>query len=264
MKHLLVLLAGQSNMAGRDFAELDDITPVPGLVMMCKDKKWRPAVEPITRDRDFVGIYDQNGERINTADKWENVEPGETARRARGVGPGRTFGKLLLQSNPDCQVGLIPTAVGGTPLASWMPGGVDVSDPEGHPYDESIETAREALKEGEIVAVLWHQGESDAARKNINYKNDMKTVIENFRRDLNLDENIPFIMGELADFYTSVPMDEVVRVNREMRELAAGVKGVYVVSAEGLSHQGDNLHFDRESAHELGRRYFECYSKIQK
>ena len=34
------------------------------------------------------------------------------------------------------------------------------------------------------------------------------------------------------------------------------------VSAEGLNHRGDNLHFDTPSQYELGRRYFEEFCKM--
>ena len=52
---LLVLLAGQSNMAGRDYAGPDDLMAIPNLLMIRPDGKWQPAIEPITKDRAFVG-----------------------------------------------------------------------------------------------------------------------------------------------------------------------------------------------------------------
>ena len=30
-----------------------------------------------------------------------------------------------------------------------------------------------------------------------------------------------------------------------------------------LTHRGDNLHFDTDSLHELGRRYFEAYRQFK-
>ena len=42
---LLVLLAGQSNMAGRGYAGPDDLTVIPRLMMIRPDFKWQPAVE---------------------------------------------------------------------------------------------------------------------------------------------------------------------------------------------------------------------------
>ena len=93
-KKILVLLAGQSNMAGRGEVEAEDRKVIPGLFMINRELQWEPAVEPVTADRSFAG-----------------------------VGPGRTFGKLLLEANPGCSVGLVPTAVGGTPISAWKRGG---------------------------------------------------------------------------------------------------------------------------------------------
>ena len=61
---LLVLLAGQSNMAGRGYAEAEDLTAIPNLLMIRPDGKWQPAIEPITKDRDFVGTFSASGEKV--------------------------------------------------------------------------------------------------------------------------------------------------------------------------------------------------------
>jgi hypothetical protein len=36
-----------------------------------------------------------------------------------------------------------------------------------------------------------------------------------------------------------------------------------LVTAEGLTHKGDTLHFDAASARELGRRYAEQMKRLQ-
>ena len=61
---ILILLAGQSNMAGRGFAEPEDLIAVPRVEFLRPDLKWAPAIEPITRDRDFVGTLNADGTRI--------------------------------------------------------------------------------------------------------------------------------------------------------------------------------------------------------
>ena len=153
-KMMLVLLAGQSNMAGRGEIEPEDREEIPGLLMINRNFEWVPAVEPVTADRSFAG-----------------------------VGPGRTFGRLLLEANPGCTVGLVPTAVGGTPISAWKRGGSSPWDPQERPYDQAIERATAALQRGVFAAVLWHQGETDAKLKNRRYAEDLKEVIRNFRAD---------------------------------------------------------------------------------
>ena len=114
------------------------------------------------------------------------------------------------------------------------------------------------MKYGKIVAVLWHQGETDASRNNRNYKADLKEVICNFREDLNLN-GVPFLLGELASFYKPEIMANVPFVDRAMYELAEELPAIRVVKTKDLRHKGDNLHFDTESAHRLGERYFSAF-----
>ena len=259
-KKLLVLLAGQSNMAGRGYAEAEDLTAIPNLLMIRPDGKWQAAIEPITKDRSFVGTFSASGEKVIGQDPFETVLP-EGDQKVCGVGPGRTFGRLLVEANPDRVVGLIPCAVGGTSIAAWMPGGVDDWDANNYPYDNDIKKAREAQKSGNIVAVLWHQGENDAGKQTENYLQKLRTVIQNFRRDLQLGSDVPFIAGDMASFYPERISAHIDIVDDALATLAAEDSTFRVVHTKDLVHRGDNLHYDTASQHELGKRYFEAYQK---
>lgn len=260
---LLVLLAGQSNMAGRGYAGPDDLLPITGVEYIRPDFVWAPAIEPITKDRAFIGTFGADGKKVISADPFETVLPGKD-QQVVGVGPGRTFGKLLAGANPDCTVGLIPTAVGGTGIESWLPGGVDKWDTSKHPYDDAIKLAKEAQKSGKIVAILWHQGENDAGAQTADYKEKLQTVVNNFRKDLNLDDSVPFIAGFLASFYEEAIAKHVDIVDDAIRDLSNEMPSFYSVETKDLNHRGDNLHFDTESLHTLGERYYSVYEKAVK
>ena len=252
MKKLLVLLAGQSNMSGRGYLTEEDITEIPGITALRRDLVWIPAVDPFNFDRlNMLGVS-------NAADPYEVKGLEYGGARRSGVGPGRTFAKCLKAAFPDREIGLVPASVGGTPAEAWLPGGKDKYS-DMHPYDDAIALTREALKEGELVCILWHQGESDAHFKNENYKAMLKEIISNFRRDLECPE-IPFILGGLGDFLN--PEWDAPRYDSIIREVAAEMPHCGFASAEGLTHRGDNLHFDTPSQYELGRRYWQEFCRM--
>mgnify|MGYP000876750404 FL=1 len=258
---LLVLLAGQSNMSGRGYAGPDDLTPIPNLLMIRPDGKWQMAIEPITKDRDFIGTFQASGEKVIGDDPFETVLPVGN-QKVCGVGSGRTFGRLLAEANPDRIVGLIPCAVGGTSIAAWMPGGIDDWDSSNYPYDNAIKKAREAQKSGKIIAVLWHQGENDASKKTENYLEKLRTVVQNFRRDLQLGKEVPFIAGDMASFYPESISSHIDIVDHALEVLAAEDPSFRYVHTKDLTHRGDQVHYDTASQHELGRRYYEAYQQF--
>lgn len=250
---LLVLLAGQSNMAGRGYLTEEDVVEIPQLTALRRDFQWIPAIDPFNYDRlNMLGLS-------NAADPFEVRGIELAGNRRCGVGPGRTFGKLLLERFPDCEVGLIPAAVGGTPVASWMPGGADVDPNSGFfPYDDAIKLTREAMKTGRLVAILWHQGETDAFQETPNYKEKLHTIIANFRRDLDAPE-VPFILGGLGEFSGR---ENFPAYDRMIREVAAEGYKTGFASAAGLKDRGDDLHFDTPGQYELGRRYWKEFCRF--
>jgi|GEM_PF-2316360 len=223
------------------------------------DLKWAPVIEPITHDRPFIGTFNADGTKVvSPDDPFAPVLP-QKGQIVTGVGLGRTFGRLLAESFPDHTVGLIPTAVGGTSIAAWLPGGIDDGDPNAHPYDTAILRTKEAMKTGRLVAILWHQGENDAAQNTPQYKEKLRSVVLNFRKDLDLDDSVPFIAGEMASFYNEKFASHIDIIDHALEELKQEFSFCRVVKTNDLDHRGDNLHFCTASLHELGARYFAAY-----
>lgn len=229
----LFLLAGQSNMAGR--GAVTDLTaaekaPDSRVLALNASGEWQPALDPVHWDK-----------------------PG-----AAGVGPGKFFGKIIADKNPGVVVGLIPTACGGSPIATWQPGATNPQT-KSKPYDDCIARARRALKDGTLKAILWHQGEGDAnPASSAVYEEKLVGVINRLRADLGAPE-IPFIMGQLGRFPGRTWDADRIAVDRAQRAVAAKMKNVYFVSAEGLLSRGDNLHFNTASQKIFAERYAAAY-----
>ena len=110
----------------------------------------RGVVEPQDRVADLnVVMLDRTGVLV--------IDPIHYDKPIAGVGPGHSFARALVANDPNAHVGLIPAAVGGSPISSWEPGALDPAT-KTHPYDDALVRARAAMRDGRLRAILWHQG----------------------------------------------------------------------------------------------------------
>lgn len=228
--HLYILM-GQSNMAGRgpitDELKNDSNTHV---FMLNKDSKWVIAKHPLHFDKPKVA----------------------------GVGPGLAFGIKMAEANPSVKIGLIPCAVGGTPIEHWVPGAYDAST-KTHPWDDAELRIREAMKAGVIKGVIWHQGESNSSPEKAKvYLAQLTDLIERVRQLVG-NPQLPFVAGELGRY-----RPVYANINAQLALLPQHVKHTAVASSEGLVHKGDFTHFDGRSATELGKRFAAKMLELQK
>ncbi|UUO05358.1 sialate O-acetylesterase [Blastopirellula sp. J2-11] len=229
-KFQLFLLIGQSNMAGRGKVEPQDQEVNPRVLTLNKAGQWVPAVDPIHFDKPGVA----------------------------GVGLGRTFGLEIAKANPEITVGLIPCAVGGTPIDRWAPGAYD-KPTKSHPYDDALPRAKKALESGVLCGILWHQGEGDSnpAKAKV-YEQKLGELVTRVRKELDAPD-VPFLVGQLGEFAERPWDDAKKQVDAAQRHYAASHPNAAFVSAEGLTHKGDKVHFNAESYREFGRRYAKAY-----
>lgn len=220
-----VLLLGQSNMAGRG-----DINSVEKIdddrIFMMRNLEWVKMVEPIFTDKDTAG-----------------------------TGPASAFAQAFVETY-DVKLGLIPAAVGGTSLEDWKVGG--------SLYNKAIEMADKALEDADIVAVLWHQGESDTMTSG--YAKKLTDIMTALYDELGLDKNtVPFITGELFEKGPASENKDFVAdpgaVNNALTKVK-NFKKYAVVSGKGLRHKGDRAHLDAPSTRVLGYRYFVAYYEL--
>lgn len=216
-------------MAGRGTVEAQDRVAHPRVSMLDRNLRWVPAVEPMHFDKPVAG-----------------------------VGPGRAFALALAASDSSMRIGLVPAAVGGSPISAWEPGAF-YAETGTHPYDDAIARARAAMQAGDLKAILWHQGESDAnARSAPLYAERLRALIQRFRTDLGIPD-LPVIIGELGRF-DAKPWDAArEKVDSVHREIPSLVPHTAFVSSAGLVDKGDATHFTAESARALGVRFAEAY-----
>jgi len=221
------ILMGQSNMAGRGVVDSTANTYLSDQVLMLtKEDSMVIAQHPLHFDKPKIA----------------------------GVGPGIKFG-YELSRNTRNKILLVPCAVGGTSIELWSPGMHD-SITNTFPYDDALRRIEVAMQNGKIRGVLWHQGEGN--RRSEEYIDDLVELIQRIRAFVG-DDELPFVAAELGYYLKDVEV-----FNKNLREeLPKRLNNVAIVSAEGLTHKGDGVHFDARSAEILGNRYAEAMKKLQ-
>ncbi|HTL08339.1 MAG TPA: sialate O-acetylesterase [Chitinophagaceae bacterium] len=218
----IYILMGQSNMAGR--GALTDSLRMMGneqVLVLNQQRQWVTAHHPLHFDKPAIA----------------------------GVGPGLAFGLAMQPAAGGHRIGLVPCAVGGTPIEHWQPGAYD-SATRTHPWDDAVARITYAMQYGVIKGVLWHQGEANSKPAQATQYLLQLTELVKRTRTLVQNPRLPFVAGELGYFYG--PHDAI---NQQLALFPKLVDGTATVSAEGLTDKGDKLHFSAEAANELGKRY---------
>lgn len=222
---------GQSNMSGRGYLTSEnEALGNPRVQVFTEALTWKEAHNPLHFDKPKVA----------------------------GVGPGLSFGMAMADAKQKAEIGLVPTAVGGTSINSWVPGGKDKNTGK-YPYDDAEKRIKEAMKYGTIKGIIWHQGESDSNEKGVeSYMPKLKALIERVRKLVG-NENLPFVAGELGQY-----SEHYKNFNQMIQKLPEEVPHTALVHTDGLVDRGDKTHFEANSAIKLGERYAAKMLELQK
>lgn len=232
-----ILLLGQSNMGGRgDPADVEPIENGDQSIQVFRNGRWRKMYTPVNPDR-----------------------------VSSGVNLAESFAAAYRTDHPEVdRIGLIGCADGGSHLAQWQKGMML--------YDYAVACARLAQRTSSIVAVLWHQGESDCRNSRWPlYEKKFLLFLRDLRKDLGL-EDIPFLVGGLGNYLarhrkadgTDSPIAaNYTKVNAALRKIASEQPHMGYVPADGLADKGDTLHFCAKALREFGLRYYEVFRTLE-
>jgi hypothetical protein len=172
-----------------------------------------------------------------------------------GVGPGISFARGLKSKH---KIGLVPCAVGGTDIETWL---YEMKDKVTglNPWKDCLLKTKSALKSGKLCAILWHQGESDCTEtKSKDYAKHLVAVVKKFRKEFG---DVPFLCGQLGHFDENPWNEHHKLIDESHRALPKLLPNCAFVSSKGLT-SFDSLHFDTHSAKILGERYANAYMKM--
>ncbi len=235
----VVIQAGQSNSEGSGFGDASTpFTPEERIWFLQGDMTLSQAAEKVEGNR-VVGNFS-----LAFAERY--IQEGMLAE-------GR---KLMI----------LRAAVGGTGFSDhrWGPG----DDLQKRMID-MIAASLGLNGENQVVAMLWHQGETDAYNQvdiRTHYGN-LATLVQRTREASGI-EDLPFLAGDFVEDWKkdnaaiSLPIVSAMRTFCVDATAAGFVESTGLLSNDEAIHDGDTIHFCRESLYKLGRRYFARYQRI--
>ncbi|HWB32976.1 MAG TPA: sialate O-acetylesterase [Acidobacteriaceae bacterium] len=223
----IYLLMGQSNMVGRDIRSLASQVDNPRVLALNHDNQWVVAREPITYD----------------------------TQKPVGQGPGIPFANEMLKTGPGITIGLVPCAVGGTPLSRWVKG-ADL-------YEACMVRAKLVAPAGVITGVLWHQGEADTIDKQLadTYQARLTQMFTGLRTDLGRPD-LPIVVGQLGPFLDPAHYTYVATVRSVLERMPTLLPHLGYADSAGLTDRGDHLHFSADSQKIFGARYAHAMQEL--
>ncbi|WP_409342074.1 sialate O-acetylesterase [Paenibacillus sp. MBLB4367] len=200
------VIAGQSNAAGYGRGPVSD-PPEPGIHLLRHSGRWDMATHPFNESTESVQPL--NGEPVN---------PGHS--------PYLAFARLV-KKETGIPIGLLQTALGGSPLERWNP------DEIGDLYRNMMTVIESAG--GRVKGVLWYQGCSDCDAGHAGtYLERFTRVVQHWRDDLG-DAELPVLTVQLNRYAAYADGEEGNRcwgiVREAQRTAAAQIPNVFVVPA---------------------------------
>eukprot|EP00850_Spirogloea_muscicola_P017482 SM000151S01470 [mRNA] locus=s151:60349:61828:+ [translate_table: standard] len=264
----VIVLAGQSNMAGRG-----------GVAVQPADGDGGGGGGGRRRTKAWDGVVPSECAappgavlRLSAARAWEDArEP--LHFDVCGVGPGLVFAAELLRLQGQgasavvaavdglarkpsaATVGLVPCAIGGSAIDEWSRGG--------EYYQSMVARTKAALEAdgSQLRTVLWYQGESDCGSKELaeGYAVKLESLIAALREDLGCPDLLVFQVGIVTGKLDSTAYLEQLRLSQ--RKVV--VPGLHLVDAWGLElNADDHLHLTTDAQVRLGRSLARAYVDV--
>jgi hypothetical protein len=247
----IYLCFGQSNMEGYNGAYVkdEDGNPIQAEDRGAVDSRFR-----VLAAVDMPALGRGKG-------RWYTATP-PLCRGDSGLCPADYFGRTLVANLPEeIRVGVINVSVAGCKIEAFDPVNCEAYIATAadwlqniaalygnNPYNHLVELAKTAQRSGVIKGILLHQGESNNGESS--WPQKVKAVYDNLLRDLDLDESVPLLAGQVVNGGTT-------GMNGIILNLPQTIPNAHVIRTDGLPSHVDRLHFTPAGYRELGKRYAE-------
>ncbi len=235
-KLALFILAGQSNMSGRDSVSAEyRYSRYEGTIWNYSNAgEWRSAEEPI----------DDSSGQVYPISRDDDA----------GVGPGLAFADYLHELFPSGGIGLIPCPKGGSRIEDWLR---DYSTES--LYGSCLARINQAKLSGEIAGILFYQGESDTFtfEQADEWPSRFAQFVSEIRADL-ADPQLPVVFAQIATIGPPWSAYSPAWDHLKLRQASVNIPNVAMVTTDDLQLI-DPAHLDAASQYELGKRFAQTY-----
>lgn len=260
-KYDVFIIAGQSNAEGSGYGPVtEEFCPDPRILFLNVSN-----TATVVNNRVEVEYHDAPFS-IDIADERDWELGGEVVRRGD---LSLTFAQEYIRAGllaPDRKILIVRAAIGGTSFQSHHWGMEDLL------YLKMVEMVDYALSlnpENQLKGLLWHQGENDACEGNTEeqYYSQLTMLINSVKERYQCPK-LPFICADFV-YEWRIKLTCCSPIEQAQRRVAEAMRGEYLetddlASNNAHAHNGDDVHYSRESLHILGRRYFAAYDQICK
>ena len=160
---------------------------------------------------------------------------------------------------------LIHAALGGTSFASGHWG---MKDKGYRRMMYMLDCALNMNHENRLVALLWHQGESDVDKNSPEVYHDQLSALFDSVKSRCPDKDLPIITGDFVQDWKSRHLESCIPIVEQIKAVTAEHGGKFIETI-GLpsndmsgAREGDYIHFSRNSLHILGKRYFDAFTSL--
>ncbi|MCX6268931.1 MAG: sialate O-acetylesterase [Bacteroidetes bacterium] len=260
---LIIFLFSRKHENGPSRSELVrhyDVILVIGQSNTHQGVGYDPVLDKPSNDIKPLGRFGVNNYRILQA-----AEPLDHFSRLNDdIGFALTFAKEYRKEylEPGSNIIIIPGGMGATGFGSnhWNAGDTL--------YQDAVKRTNFVLEHfnSRLVAILWHQGESDVG--STTYGQRLDSMIIHLRKDIvGNNTKVPFILGGMVPYWVDQDPDRIL-LNRMIENTVSRIENTGFADPRKpfLIEKPDNeyvsIHFDAKGQRELGRRYFAEYRKL--
>ena len=158
---------------------------------------------------------------------------------------------------------IVPAAYGGTSIRKWLG---EQGTP--HLYNDMKARVQAALNlpgENRVVAMLWHQGESDVLQGMTTavYETKLTSLFNLLRADFPATTPYPIIAGGFTPAWTAGSATKLAYENTIREVLSDDENGGFVSSTGLASNPGDPIHFSSAALVTFGDRYYQKWTDLK-